>query len=311
MHRRRFAAGAVAALTAFAALAFAPPEVTVSATANGDGTASVTGTAAFPGEGEQSIMENTFAAVTEHAGGDAADALGLQLVDARIEPVEEGLKFVWVVNNMPDEVPPEGVRYTWAFAAGGQTIQLQAKRSNLLSSTTAEDPVGHVQHAAGGEGWFQIRGACQEEYLGTPISGCYHLDFVEGGFDTEANEAWMILPFDPQDDLNRPYAPEFAPGAVLTEVQTASMSIAASAQAFVSNPQSSSYINGWDSYVIGEQVELGVGRDSRAPSNFETVVDVAPDGSFSGTVSGLGGSTDTVWARACEGFVCTEASATP
>ena len=105
--------------------------------------------------------------------------------------------------NVEPVVGADGLVRIFAFTAGGQSFQLQAKRSNLVSVTTAEDPVGHANQAASGEDWFQLRGACQESYQGTPVSGCYHLAFLDGAFDDDANTVSMFMPFDTRDGIDR------------------------------------------------------------------------------------------------------------
>lgn len=300
--RIRTTAATLGVVALAATAAAAPPTVGApTGTIVGDAT-EVTGTIAFPEAGRQCLSDANRAFPTAFAHADVADALGLDLVDACLEPLEDGLKFTWVMGTaLPEQVPPEGVRYNWAFATSdGQTIQLQAKRSNVASITTAEDPVGHAQHLSQGDvGWFQVRGACTEAYLGAPISGCYHLDFVEGGFDVAAGEAWMVLPFDPHDDLNRPYAPLFGPGATITEVQSAGMSIAASGQAVVSNTTISQFLNGWGSYTLGETVRVGVGSGGANASAWAPAT--VADGTYAGTVEAIGSH---VYAEACQGLLC-------
>lgn len=248
--------------------------------------------------------------VTPFANEEIAKQAGIRLEQALIQPLEDGsgLRFVWQVDQLPPEigVPPEGIRYTWAFQIDGTQFQLQAKRTNLVSSTTAEDPVGHVQHARAQRDFFQLRGACTTDYLGTGISGCYHLAFLDGEIDVDAGTVSIELPFDTRDSIGRSVAPEFVPGATLNTNETAGMSVAASFQAVVSTTDTSQYINGWDDYFVGPRLELGVGRSFSDPSgvDYTVSVDWAEDGTWEGSVSGLGGSNDTVFVRACNGANC-------
>lgn len=251
--------------------------------------------------------------VTAFENPDVASQVGIALHDALIEPLADGsgLRFVWDVDQLPPTgVLPEGVRYTWAFQIDGEQFQLQAKTSNLLSSTTVEDPVGHAQQA--GDNFFQLRGACQDEYLGTPVSGCYHLAFLDGDVDVDAGTIAVELPYDTHDSIGRSVAPEFVPGATLIANETASMSITASLQAVVSNTATSQYINSWTDYFAGPRLELGVGRSFSDPTGVDYTVSVpwSEDGTWSGSVSGLGGANDTVFVRACNGASCDHATFT-
>ncbi len=292
-------------ITAAATIAAAtPPTLSVpQAAPSADGT-DVTGTVAFAEAGEQCVMDAEDGFVTAFSDPDVADALGLDLVDACITPIDGGLRFTWVMGSaLPPTVPPEGIRYNWAFGfEDGQTLQLQAKRTNLVSVTTAEDPVGHALHASDTAGWFQVRGACQTSYQGTPVAGCFHLAFVSGGFDVDNGRVWMDLPFDPHDAKNLAYAPLFTPGSRISEAQSASMSIAASGQAGVSNTSTSQYINGWGGYTIGEVVRVGVGDTG---SSATWVGATVTDGAYRAHVPATG---SRAFAEACQGFVCTKSA---
>lgn len=261
-------------------------------------TVDVSGTASF------ALAEGPFdvgGSVTDFASTELGSPLGINLQSASVDVRADGVEFVWQVEEL-GEVPPEGVRYTWAFTAGGQSFQLQAKRSNLASVTTAEDPVGHVNQAASGEDWFQLRGACQESYQGTPVSGCYHLAFLDGAFDDDANTVTMFMPFGTRDGIDRVVAAGFQPGTLIAPEETAGSSITATVQAGVSTTSTESYINGWDAFYAGRTVQAFVGRADTATPSFGqewTVLDLDDDGTFSGTVDGVGGDRDTLHLRAC------------
>lgn len=290
---------ATLAVAALAGIAAGPAEVAITSAERVGDEVTVTGTADLGESGRTCAVADGDGFPTPFSDAAAADALGLDLVDACIESIDDGLRFIWVLGSpLPAQVPPEVVRYNWAFQAGDQTIQLQAKRTNVANATTVEDPVGHAQHLAQGDGgWFQVRGACTSAYLGTAISGCYHLDFVDGGFDVDAGEVWMDLPFDPHDDKGRPYAGSFQDGASIVESASAGMSIAASGQAVVSNTLSSAYINGWTQYCTAEGVRAGLGGPTGVtPSE---PVDLAADGTFSATLVGEGSHAHVA---ACNGF---------
>lgn len=290
---------ALLGLAALAGVAAGPADVTITEATRTDAGVAVAGTVDFGDPGRQCAVVDADALVTAFSNAAVADAAGLDLADACIERTERGLKFIWVMGSaLPAQVPPEGVRYNWAFQAGDQVLQLQAKRTNIANATTVEDPVGHAQHLQEGDaGWFQVRGACVADYLGTPINGCYHLDFVDGGFDIEAGEVWMELPFDPRDDLGRPYAPDLVDGANLIESASAGMSIAASGQAVVSNTSTSAYINGWAQYCTADEALAGLG--SAFTSGAMAPMELAEDGTFAALLQGDGTHAHV---SACSGF---------
>lgn len=280
-----------------------------------DGTSAVVnGTVAFDPITEP---ESVGGVNTAFANPALAAAAGVDLVDAKIIPLEDGsgLRFIWEMSAMPAQVPPEGVRYTWSFAIDGHQYQLQAKRTNMASVTTAEDPVNHVAQLAEGE-FFQLRGACTANYghPSSPMSGCYHLAFLEGEFDTDAKTVSMDLPYETRDGIGRLVAPDFVPGATLLESQSANMSVAAAFQAVAGNTTTSDFINAWDPYFVGERVDLAVGAPTANPQ-FLTYTSTAEldGGTFSGTVKGLTDSANTIFVRACNGATsgCRYAQLTP
>ena len=302
---------AIGCIVALAAVpATAAPSVAITSAVRDGTTAIVNGTAAFPAITEAQSVQGSN---TAFANPEAAAALGIDLVDAKILPLEDGsgLRFIWQLSAMPEQVPPEGVRYTWSFAIDGTQFQLQAKRTNLASITTAEDPVGHAKQATVGD-YFQLRGACVASYEGTPTAGCYHLAFLKGKFDAAAKTVSMDVPFNTKDAIGRLVAPQFKPGSIIVENLTANMSIVAALQAVIGNTSTSDYINGWEPYYAGKRVDLAVGSATASPLalNYTTPATLTGD-TFSGTVAGLTGSATTVFARACNGTECQYAKLTP
>jgi hypothetical protein len=193
-------AAAIACVAGLAAMpAGAAPQLAITDAVRDGATATVSGTAAFAPITEAQSVQGLNTGFAEPA---VAAAAGIDLTDAKIQPLADGsgLRFVWQLSSMPAQVPPEGVRYTWSFRIGGTQFQLQAKRTNLASITTAEDPVGHAKQATVGN-YFQLRGACVANYEGTPTAGCYHLAFLKGGFDTAAKTVSMDLPFQTRDAI--------------------------------------------------------------------------------------------------------------
>jgi hypothetical protein len=171
---------------------------------------------------------------------------------------------------------------------------------------------------ASGKEFFQLRGACTDHYPVTqsPVAGCYHLGFFPGRFDIANKTVSFDLPFNARDSVGRLVAPDFKPGAVLLENQSAGMSIAAAFQAVVGNTNTSDFINGWNPYFVGPGVQLGVGPAGADLSDPEAVTftqnaTLNPDGTFTGSVSGLTSSNNTVYVRACSGATCAYASVAP
>ena len=305
---------AAAAMSLVAGLAAMPagaaPSLSIASAVRNGATATVSGTAAFAPITEAQSVEGTD---TDFADLAVAQAAGIDLTEAKIQPLADGsgLKFIWQLSSMPAQVPPEGIRYTWSFRIGETQYQLQAKRTNLVSITTAEDPVGHAKQATVGD-YFQLRGACVASYEGTPTAGCYHLAFLKGQFDPAAKTVTVELPYQTRDAIGRQVAPDFKPGALLEENLTANMSIVAAAQAVIGNTTTSDYITGWNPYYVGPRVDLAVGPANASPDSlsFTTPASLS-DGTFSGTVSGLTGAATTVFARGCNGTECSYAKLTP
>lgn len=269
-----------------------------------DGT-TLSGTAAFPALGAESVV-GAFADRTDFqpTGADdlppeVAAAAGLDLVDALIGPIDGGLRFTWQLGSPIEVIPPEGVRYNWSFTVGGQAYQLQAKLTNMASTTFVDASQAHVEHLAAGEEFFQLRGACSASYMGTPVAGCVHLAFLDGAFNLADGTVTIDLPF------GTSFAPDVVPGATIVEAQSAGMSISASLQAGVSNTTVSAFINGWGQYLTAPTVTANRVADisENAFIDFDDVMTLAEDGSWSGTIDGSGGYAI---ARACNGATCSD-----
>jgi hypothetical protein len=209
---------------------------------------------------------------------------------------------------MPAQVPPEGVRYAWSFSIGGRQYQLQAKRTNLSSITTLEDPMGHAAQVRDGKSFFQLRGACVTNYFGTPgtaVAGCYHLAFLNGSFDVASRTVTIDLPYNTRDSIGRLVAPDFVPGARLEPLDTAGMSISAGLQGVVTIATINSFINGWNPYTAGRRVDLAIGRAGLAPAGLDYRFPATLSGdAFTGSVGGLNATNDTVYVRACTAVTC-------
>jgi hypothetical protein len=299
---------AVAALLLLPGQASAAPTVSISGVTVTGGSGAVTGTASFEAITEALSVGGTN---TNWANAAVADAAGINLVDAKIAPLANnaGLRFIWELSALPAQVLPEVVRYTWSFKIGTNQYQLQAKRTNLASITTAEDPVNHIQQAAAQKEFFQLRGACVTSYEGAPVSGCYHLAFLNGSIDVAGKKVTMDLPYLAKDEIGRVVTPDFKPGVAIEANETAGMSITAAFQAVVGNTATSDYTNGWSPYYAGPQVSLAVAAAGVDASTLTYGAPVTLSASgFSGTVSGLTAAKNTVFARACSGLDCSYTS---
>ncbi|HEX9824900.1 MAG TPA: hypothetical protein VGB51_11000 [Actinomycetota bacterium] len=275
-------------------------------------TVTVSGSSAFPTIGGPESVGGTktgFNAQVQPAGA----AAGLDLVAGKVAPIAGGLRFIWEATDMPDPAvgtPPEAARYSWTLRTSAGTVyQLEAKRTNAASVNALEDPAGHAQAAAGGQPVFRLRGNCQDAYEGLPVAECHQLARLTGALDPAGNRVTIDWPFQTKNAAGTVVAPDFAPGVALTSATFAGMSIAGSLQAVVTSDALSSHIGGWAPYYAGERVQLAVGPAGIDPATatYGPAVSLT-GGSFSGSVGGLGGANDTVYARACTGVTCAFAS---
>ena len=303
------AAAAAAAVLGGGAPAGAASSVAVTSTSVSGAVVTASGTAVLP---DPTGPQDIGGSITGFANDQVGTPLGLSLRGAQIERLADGVRFIWRLAELPDEVPPEGIRYTWSFRVGDQTFQLQAKRTNLASITTTEDPQGHALQAASGGAWFQLRGACQTSYRGLPTSGCFHLAFLQGRFDTAANTVSVDLPFETRDSIGRLVAEDFVRGAVLQANETAGASVTAQGQAVVSTTAMGSFLNAWDPYWAGASVSLGVGRPGLDPAGvpYAAAAELAPDGTWTGSVPGASATNTVLYVRGCNGALasCTYTS---
>lgn len=298
MRTRAFALAAAGLGLLALATTQAPANDIVATAARSGSTVTFSGHANLPGDG---LWSTPSFGMTKFADSEVAKAAGTDLVQGTIREYGDGtgLRFTWRMSQLPAQVVPEGVRYNWNFQAGGQTYQLQAKASNLLSITTAEAPVDHALQAASGRFWFQLRGACQTNYQGTPTAGCYHLGFYTGSVDTAKGTITFDLPYGAKDQIGRTVADTFRRGTPITHVDSAGTSVSAAFQAVVSNTATSQYWTGatLGTYYPGTFVSAGIGTATSPPAAY-TALETAGDGDFSGTLSGTG---DRLWVKACKG----------
>jgi hypothetical protein len=279
----------------------------VQATASG-GTLSVSGSAAFNGEGPVQVAEDVAGDGPGHA--DLARNAGVDLVGARVyqpDPADPTLVFEWKTANLPAPGSlPEVVRYTWPFKlmtpSGEKTYQLQAKLTNVASVTVPDDPAGHAS-ADRASGFFQLRGNCVTNYQGTPVANCPHITWLTGSFDTATDTVRINLP------LGQTYAPDIAPGALLQPNVVATTTITASFQAVVSNAATSDealWEEGFEYTVPDRTVALEVLPASGSNVLRSGNASVNQNGSFSGAVdvNGLAPGTYRLQTTACFGTNC-------
>jgi hypothetical protein len=259
----------------------------------GASSVNVSGKAKFSGESPVQIS------VDPTGDAPAGADVGADLTGARVHQPDAGdarLVFEWTVNNLPQPLPPEGVRYVWTFGVEGKQYQLQAKLTNLASTTEVDDPAGHPTHLGRS---FQLRGNC-----GTlvAINNCPHLTWLDGQFDPAAKTIRIFLP------IGAPYAPEVKPGALLSPA--GAPPIYAAYQAVVSNSST------WDegelvdegTYTVpGRTVALGIAPAGADPDKVEFgPAEPVSGNAFSGSLATAGRPAGTydVFARACFGTAC-------
>ena len=271
----------------------------VSAGLSGDALA-VTGKATFRGEAPVLMAEDP-------AGDgpilpDQAATTGVDLVGGYIyqpDPDDPRIVLEWRVTGLPASGSlPEIIRYGFPAKTATTDYQIQAKFSNLVSTTLPDDPQGHAEHVAGTS--FQLRGDCGP-LDPVPVNSCRHLAWLDGEFDTAENAVRAYLP------IGSSVAPTIVPGAVLEPNPAAfAGNVVASYQAVVSNTstQDDAFWDPENTYTVPERtVRLGL-VPVGAPAAYTATLN--PSGStFGGSlgVAGLTGDHDLV-VQACFGTNC-------
>lgn len=314
---RTLVALAAAGLMLLPGTASAAPTVAISGVTVNGGSGAVTGTVSFdPITAAQTVVGTTAVqARGAFTTTEAGKAAGVQLTDATITPISNGLRFTWHVTNLADPVPPEVVRYVWGFQIGTRTYQLIAKRTNMVGVNSTDDPVGYVKQLAEQKNFFSLRGACgpfQGVTSPTQVGYCYHLTFLQGSFNVATKQISIDLPYEAQDAIGRVVMPEFKPGAL---IQATADGILASLQyGPLQQPAVQTHvqhiITATDTFYTAPQVALGTGAaniEDMSGVTFNTIASIS-SGTFSGTVNGLTATKNTVYARACYGAQCTYTS---
>lgn len=281
-------------------------EVT-SLTASADG--AVGGTATFLGESEPTVLAED--PLGDGPGGEPSSEQGVDITEASVyqpDATYPELEFTWKVSNLPNPVTgihPEGVRYVWSFLAGGKQWFVQAKASAIAQSTLPDDPDGTVSKTTRA---FQLRGNCG--LLPPPpapglITSCGHVAWLDGSIDPEAKTVSVRVP------VGASFAPEIAPGAVITPISPGGDSdIYAALQVVADNNFTRDLVFYDSSYTVPQgTVALGVAPAGTDPSQvaFGEPIVTGPDGSFSGDVGSVPGGSK-VFAKACFGTTCSVGS---
>lgn len=269
-----------------------PTEVTSLAAERSGSAVHVTGAATFGGQEPMLVAEDPTG--NDAALGPLGPQLGLdisQLFIHQPDPNVPELKFIIRVTQLDRQPPPEVIRYLWQLDdVNGEVYWLQAKTSDVASTGLADDPEGTVARTSGS---FRLRGACEDTDLTvTKLSGCSHVAWLTGAFDTAANEITVTVPIGSSD------APEFTSGATLFG------HVQASFQAGFSNGFTSDDAGFEDDYIIpSKQVQLGIAPAGTNPLfvDFATTATVADDDSFLGDIGldGLAPGNYEVFAKAC------------
>lgn len=268
--------------------------------ANATGTdVSVSGRATFGGDPRVTLAQDP-AGDGPVQPGLASDA-GVDLTGATVSRPDAGspyLFFEWRVDDLPSSGSlPEAVRYTLPFRIGTERFQLQAKLSNAVSPTLADDPQGHATHPGRA---FQLKGDCQD----APVPRCGHLAWLNGTFDTLNKVVRVTVPLG--------VTPAFAPGAVLERNESGPadlVRIRAMVQAGAPTDQTADDAD-WTAGVSYEIPEAAVDLGITPAGTPQSEVPFAPagsldaDGSFGGSFAIPGPGDWDVWARACFGTNC-------
>lgn len=264
-------------------------------------TIGVTGSATFNGESPVLIAED-FIGDAPLAGNVPPEETGVDLTGGYIsqpDATTPELVFEFDVTGLPDTGSlPEVIRYGFPFTVGTGNFMIQAKFTNLVATTTVDDPAGHATHAGAS---FQLRGNCG---VLVAINNCGHVGWLEGEWDVEDSAVRVTMP------LGSSLAPQLVPGATIAEnPDSLGGDIVASYQAYVSTAEtqdSAVWEEGTTYTVPARTVRLGI-VPAGAPAQFTVDGTVAANGSdFSGslTTEGLAPGDHDVWVEACFGTNC-------
>lgn len=276
-----------------------PTSVDTLSASRSNGNVEVAGRARFGGEAPVVLGEDPEGDPPVHP---QLAALGIDATEIAIgspDPFLSEIEFVIRVTELNAPPAPEFIRYLWQFQVEGEEYWIQAKTSDVTTTTAfLDDPQGSVQHIPGS---FRLRGNCGT-IENTGIATCRHLAWLDGEFDTGADEVRVRLPLDLE------VAPAITAGAAIDPEN----GMTASIQAAVSNNATSDTVFQDFSYTIPQRtVEVGI-VPAGAPAEYTQTVAASPSGAFSATLdaSGLAPGEYDVHARACYGSNCDAAVTT-
>jgi len=275
-----------------------PRQSRMTATASG-GLVEVSGHAGFRGNSGKALL-------SEDATGDApvpAPQAGLDMVGARVfqpDPYADQLAFEFHTSDLPEPrgSVPEGVRYVWGFTTGSgptlKTYLLQAKLTNVASSTLADEQEGHVTNAGAA---FQLRGNCALISVGGVgvTNNCAHIAWLTGHLDPVRNVVRVFLP------MGASYTQEISAGATLKPFDYAGGVIYVTPQAVLSQATVYDLVE-WlaeDAYQVpSREAFIGI-APAGTPAGEVTYDALALDANDDFSASLAGGAGDAVYLKSC------------
>ncbi|MDQ3991123.1 MAG: hypothetical protein M3245_02270 [Actinomycetota bacterium] len=273
---------------------------------------SVSGRALFAGEAPV-VMADDVAGDAPISPEHSSD-LGADLLQARISRPDAGypeVVFEWKAAELPaleTGIVPEVIRYVVTFNANDSMFRVQAKFSNVASTTAPGDPGGQATEMSRA---FQLHGNCETLVV---ISGnCQLLAWLDGSVDPASGIVRVRVP------LDLAAAPQLRPGSVITPPATPANTIFAAYTVGVTTfaPVSTADVADWAeefSYRIpaGGTVSIGMATPGTDPASvaYSTPAALAENGSFSASLPAGGTGAREVFARACFGTTCSVASTT-
>lgn len=275
----------------------------------------ISGTAAFGGQHPVIVSDDPPGdgpGMVPAGDENGVDEAGIDLLIAALsvpDPDTPELLVQWLLSKLPPGGLPEGTRVSLPFRIGEDVYRVQAKFSNIASTSTPDDPTGHATHTGGA---FQLLGDCTESLQGTGLPHCDHLAWLEGDFDATTTTISVRVP------LGSAVAPAIDFGAALRrndsdagELRDALAGYQAVVAAEPMNDLASFGPPGQEGYAFPipqKEVTLGIAPKGTDPGavEFSAAASLASDDTFTGTIStgGFEAGTFDVYARACFATNC-------
>jgi hypothetical protein len=272
----------------------------------------VAGTATFAGETSPVVLADDPTGDGPIEPG-ASGTAGIDLTQATIRQPEAALPYLeltWKVASMPTPdttpgAPPETIWYVLNFNANNKAFRVQAKTSNVASTTVADDPTGGATHAGRA---FQLRGNCA---VVVAVNNCGHLAWLDGTFDQPNKQVQVRIPLDLAN------AADLRPGVTITptNASTGAPNIYAAYNVGVTQFSPVSMADGADWFsdtegVAGYTIPVSTVRLGVAPAGtdpgavtYNVAATLAADGSFTGSLGNVPAGSE-VFARSCFGTSC-------